>query len=278
VSWSKFAFINEFNAWKNGAAADSPVNPDGSRGLAWRGEVSQDVFECASVDAAQALANFAASRTGKRKGRPVAFPRFKSRHKTAPAFRLRNRARPGTTQTMRVVGPKSLRPPTLGDIRIRGCTRMTRRMLDTGRLHLYSASIRLERGRWWVSLTGLAAPFHPARRAPSGRHPNPAGLDRGVKSLAVPTGADSAAWSSTATSTRPSTWPAGPTSIATLRRILRPPDQRYPVCTRMQRERADRHPHPGPPQGTGPGPWIGTGARPAARSAGDRTATKHPAD
>jgi putative transposase len=137
------------------------------------------------VDAAQALANFAASRTGKRKGRPVAFPRFKSRHKTAPAFRLRNRARPGTTQAIRVVGPKSLRLPTLGDIRIHGCTRMIRRMLDTGRLHLYSASIRFERGRWWVSLTGLVAQFHPARRAPSGRHPNPAGLDRGVKSLAV---------------------------------------------------------------------------------------------
>jgi putative transposase len=62
---------------------------------------------------------------------------------------------------------------------------MMRRMLAAGRLHLYAASIRFERGRWWVSLTGLAAPFHPVRRSPAGRHPNPAGIDRGVKALAV---------------------------------------------------------------------------------------------
>ncbi|MGH3481037.1 MAG: helix-turn-helix domain-containing protein, partial [Nocardioidaceae bacterium] len=64
LSWSRVSFINEFNAWKNGKLASSPVAEDGTRGLAWRGEVSQDVFECASVNAAQALANFSASRKG----------------------------------------------------------------------------------------------------------------------------------------------------------------------------------------------------------------------
>jgi putative transposase len=185
LSWSKFSFINEFNAWKNGAASNSPANADGSRGLAWRSEISADVFECASVDAAQALANFSTSRKGARRGRPVAFPRFKAKHKTTPAFRLRNRARLGATQAIRVAGPKSLLLPKLGQLRIHGCTRKLRRMLDAGRLHLYAASIRLARGRWWVTLTGLAAQFHPARRSPVGRHPKHAGLDRGVKSLAV---------------------------------------------------------------------------------------------
>jgi hypothetical protein len=33
-------------------------------------------------------------------------------------------------------------------------------MLDAGRLHLYAASIRFTRGRWQVTLTGLAAEFH----------------------------------------------------------------------------------------------------------------------
>ena len=31
LSWSGFSFINEFNAWKNGASDDSPVNDDGTR-------------------------------------------------------------------------------------------------------------------------------------------------------------------------------------------------------------------------------------------------------
>jgi putative transposase len=145
--------------------------------LAWRGEVSQDVFECASVDAAQALANFAASRTGKRKGKRVAFPRFK----TQPRRARRVPADPGR----RAEGAAAADPRRDPCARLHCCTRTVRRMLDAGRLHLYSVAIRFERGRWWVSLTGLAAPFHPARRASAGRHPRPAGLDRGVKSLAV---------------------------------------------------------------------------------------------
>jgi putative transposase len=76
LSWSGFSFINEFNAWKNGRSDDSPVNVDGTRGLSWRRELPADVFECASVDAAHALANFAASRRGDRKGVAVGFPRY----------------------------------------------------------------------------------------------------------------------------------------------------------------------------------------------------------
>lgn len=76
------------NAWKDGRAADAPVNDVGTRGLAWRGEVSTDVFETASVNAAQALKNFTASRKGTRAGKATGFPKFKSRHKTTPKFRL----------------------------------------------------------------------------------------------------------------------------------------------------------------------------------------------
>src|SRR5664279_5079648 len=39
LSWSAFSFINEFNAWKNGEADDSPLNEDGSCGLVWRHEL-----------------------------------------------------------------------------------------------------------------------------------------------------------------------------------------------------------------------------------------------
>lgn len=185
LSWSKFSFINEFNAWKNGQIETSPHNEDGTVGLAWRGEVNADVFECASVNAAQALANFSDARTGKRAGKAVGFPKFKSRHKTVPSFRLRNRSKVGASQQLRVAGPKTLRLPTIGEVRVHGCTKMMRRMLEGGRLHLYSASVRFERGRWHVALTGLAAETHHQRRSAAGRHPTPAGLDVGIKSLAV---------------------------------------------------------------------------------------------
>ncbi len=100
------SFINSFNVYKTGRAPDSPVNADGSRGLAWRGEVSQDVFECASVNAAQALANFSNSVTRVRKGKKAGFPKFKSRRTRIPAFKLRSKSKPGQTAPIRVAGPR----------------------------------------------------------------------------------------------------------------------------------------------------------------------------
>ncbi|MGH3330381.1 MAG: RNA-guided endonuclease TnpB family protein [Nocardioidaceae bacterium] len=192
LSWSKVSFINEFNAWKNGKLASSPVAEDGTRGLRWRHEVSQDVFECASVNAAQALANFSASRKGTQAGKTVRFPKFKSRHKTSPSFKLRSKSKPGQTAPIRVAGPKALRLPTIGEVRVHGCTKQVRRMLTAGRLHLYGATLTFERGRWWISLQGIAAQFHPERRSEKGRHQVSAGVDRGIKSLAVIADADGA--------------------------------------------------------------------------------------
>lgn len=77
LSWSRISLINHANAWKDGRAPDSPINADGTRGLPWRAEVAADVYECASVNAAQALANWSSSHTGGRAGKPVGFPRFK---------------------------------------------------------------------------------------------------------------------------------------------------------------------------------------------------------
>ncbi len=189
LSWSKVSLINHINAWKDGRAVDALINDDGSRGLPWRGEVSTDVFETASVHAAQALGNWAASRngtrTGARAGKSVGFPRFKSRHKTTPAFRLRAKYAEGAAPSVRPTGPKAMRFPKLGQLRVRESTKRLRRMLQQGRFHAYAAAFRFERGRWVVSVTGVAAPFHPARRTTTGRHQARVGVDLGVKTLAV---------------------------------------------------------------------------------------------
>ena len=109
ISWSKVSFINECNAWKNGQLDTSPVNDDGTHGLAWRHEVPADVFECASADAAQSLANFSNSVKGVRKGKKAGFATFKARHRTTPSFRLRSRSKPGASSPVRVTGPRSIR-------------------------------------------------------------------------------------------------------------------------------------------------------------------------
>ena len=188
LSWSAFSFINEFNAWKNGESVDSPVNEDGSRGLVWRHELPNDVFECASVDAARALENFAASRRGERSGAAVGFPRFQAKGKVTPSFRLRNRATPGrapASQPVRFSDPSHLRLPKFGPVKVFGPTRKVRRMIDLGRFHVYSATLTQRAGRWIVSLTGVAAELHQAERSRSNRHAVPVGVDRGIISLCV---------------------------------------------------------------------------------------------
>jgi putative transposase len=194
LSWSKVSFINEMNAWKDGRSPDARVSLDADgtvvRGLAWRGEVSADVFECASVNAAQALANWKKSRTGqqagKGSGRQVGFPRFKSRHKTAAAFRLRAKYTEGEKPPpVRPAGPRALRLPKLGQLRTHEHTGQLAKLLARGRFHVYAASVRYERGRWTVAVTGVAAEFHHQRRSPSGRHQARVGVDLGVNTLAV---------------------------------------------------------------------------------------------
>ena len=189
-SWSGFSFINEggFNAWKNGEAADSPFNEDGSRGLSWRHELPVDVFECASVDAARALENFAASRNGTRSGSSVGFPRFQVKGKVTPTFRLRNRATPDQAPSkhpIRFSDPRHLRLPKFGPVKLFGPTRKIRRMIDAGRFHVYSATLTQRAGRWTVSLSGVAAELHQAERSRANRHPGPVGVDRGITSLCV---------------------------------------------------------------------------------------------
>ena len=185
LSWSWVSFVNEMNAWKNGQLDSSPVNDDGTRGLAWRHEVPGDVFECASVDVARALKNWSDSKRGARAGAPVGFPRFAAKGRTTPSFRLRNKATPGETQSIRFTDPSHLRLPKIGPVRVFGPTRRVRRMIDLGRFHIYSATITKRGGRWICSLSGVAAQFHHERRHPKDRHVTLVGIDRGVTSLAV---------------------------------------------------------------------------------------------
>lgn len=75
VPWSGFDLINHFNRWKKSEDAGRvfAVDTEGTAtvvvtGLVWRDQVCQQVFEEAAVDCGRALAGWADSRCGTRKG------------------------------------------------------------------------------------------------------------------------------------------------------------------------------------------------------------------
>ena len=84
VPWSGFDLINGFNAWKCSdaagriflAASDGTITEQVT-GLAWRHDVSAQVFEEAAVDLGRALAAYSDAKTGMGKGRRVGFPKRK---------------------------------------------------------------------------------------------------------------------------------------------------------------------------------------------------------
>ncbi len=98
VPWTGFDLINAFNAWKKTADAGRIFTVDMSgeaaivvSGLRWRHQVCQQVFEEAAVDCGRALAAWSDSRSGKRAGKKVGFPRFKKKTGAVASFRLRNK-------------------------------------------------------------------------------------------------------------------------------------------------------------------------------------------
>ncbi|WP_410816806.1 RNA-guided endonuclease InsQ/TnpB family protein [Micromonospora sp. 050-3] len=80
---------------------------------AWLGEVSSVVLQQALADLNKAYRNFFASLSGKRKGRKVAAPRFRSRKDSRQAVRFTANAR------FKVLDNGRLRLPKIGDLEVR---------------------------------------------------------------------------------------------------------------------------------------------------------------
>lgn len=198
VPWTGFDLINAFNAWKKTEAAGRiwAVGRDGvielaATGLAWRGEVCQQVFEEAAVDCGHALTAWADSRSGRRNGRRVGFPRFKKKTGGPQSFRLRNTNRKGRRPAIRVGDnnrPRSITVPRIGAIAVHDDTRRLRRMLAKNRSRILAVTISHRGGRWWACLNVEAADLHPLHRHPPrahGDHSGWVGVDRGLTAFAV---------------------------------------------------------------------------------------------
>jgi putative transposase len=184
VPWSGFDLVNAFNAWKRSEAAGRifVVSSDGCTvkqptGLAWRQEVSAQVFAEAAVDLGRALAAYEEARRGERKGGRVGFPRRKRKGRCRDSFRLRNKRGRNGTAAIRVGegNPRSVILPSIGAIRVHDDTRRLRRLLrpiapcdqDAGipmtaqRARILFATCSRHGARWYVSLNIEAPDFHP---------------------------------------------------------------------------------------------------------------------
>ncbi len=198
LPWTGFDLINAFNAWKKTEDAGRAISVDACgvaevavTGLAWRREVCQQVFEEAAVDLGKGLKAWSDSRSGKRKGKRIGFPRFKKKTGAAPSFRLRNKHPKGRQAAIRVGDngrPRSVTLPGIGQIAIHDDTRRLRRMLANQRATILFATLTSHGGRWWVSLNVEAADLHPVHRHPlraEADHRGWVGVDRGLSAFLV---------------------------------------------------------------------------------------------
>ncbi|MDI3388356.1 IS607 family element RNA-guided endonuclease TnpB [Streptomyces sp. B-S-A8] len=162
--WSLPALRKEFNqAKKTNHFAD------------WWEENSKEAYNTGLANAAAAFDNYAKSKNGRRKGARMGMPRFKSKHKARLACRF-------TTGTIRVdVDGRHVTLPRLGTIRTHESTTKLQRRVAGGTARILSATVRHERGRWFVS-------FQVETRREITRVARPGvavGVDLGVKVLAV---------------------------------------------------------------------------------------------
>ncbi|WFE54735.1 IS607 family element RNA-guided endonuclease TnpB [Micromonospora sp. WMMD1155] len=162
MSWSLPALRKTWNTAKHEVAP-------------WWRECSKEAFNTGLDALARALRNWADSRSGKRAGRAVGFPRFKSRRRTTASLRF-------TTGAIRVEPDRThVVLPRLGRMKLHESARKLARRLEAGTARIMSATVRRDGGRWQVSFT---VEVQRAERDPA-RPGAVIGLDVGVKHLAV---------------------------------------------------------------------------------------------
>jgi len=162
LSWTLPGLRREWNAAKQVVAP-------------WWPEYSKEAYNTGVDALARGLKNWSDSRNGKRAGRRVGFPRFKSRGRTTPSVRF-------TTGAIRVEPDrKHVTLPRLGRLKLHESARKLARRLEAGTARILSATVRRDGQRWFVTFT---CEVQRAQRAPAGPD-SIVGVDVGIKHLAV---------------------------------------------------------------------------------------------
>jgi IS605 OrfB family transposase len=147
--------------------------PAQERALRSNAGAARVAFNTGLDQLARALKNWGDSRNGKRKGKRVGFPRFKSKRKARPSIRF-------TTGALRCEARHAVLP-RIGRIKLREDGRRLVDLVAAGTARVLSASVRFERGRWFASFTVETGVSRPAPRLPDAV----VGVDLGIKTLAV---------------------------------------------------------------------------------------------
>ena len=143
----------------------------------WWAVNSKECYSAGLADLAQALTNWKASKDGKRHGRRVGFPRFKSARRDVGRVRF-------TTGTLRVEADRrTITVPVIGALRSKENTRRVQRHVASGRAHILNMTLSQRWGRLFVSIGyALRTPTTPCMAArPAVR----AGVDLGMRTLAT---------------------------------------------------------------------------------------------
>ncbi|NEG89671.1 IS607 family element RNA-guided endonuclease TnpB [Bifidobacterium aerophilum] len=163
-AWSLYALRRWWNASKDTLAVDAD-------GVPWWRENSKESYNSGLEALSDALSNWSKSRKGRRKGRKVGFPRFKSKDKAAPRFAY-------TTGSFGLIDgdPKALKLPRIG--RVHCMENVAERV---GNARVLRMTVSRHAGRWHASLT-VERPDMTLGRMPTG---GTVGIDLGVKTLAT---------------------------------------------------------------------------------------------
>jgi putative transposase len=161
LSWSAYSLRKLWNRAKGTTAP-------------WWAENSKEAYSSGLANLATALGNYA-SRSGKRRGPQVRFPRIKGkRHGLSCRFTTGAFGLPADDR-------RHVRLPRIGTIRTLESTRTLARHVERGTARIRSATVSHRSGRWWVVFS-----VEITRNDPAPSHPGTvAGVDLGVKSLAV---------------------------------------------------------------------------------------------
>ncbi|WP_328903156.1 IS607 family element RNA-guided endonuclease TnpB [Streptomyces sp. NBC_00441] len=164
-SWSLPSLRKAFNEAKR-------TDP---RFAGWWEENSKESYNTGLANASAAFDNYAKSKNGSRKGARLGVPRFKSKRKARLACRF-------TTGTIRIEADgRHVTLPRIGTVRLHEPRPDLRTRIDSGTMRILSATVRLDRGRWFVS-------FQVEQQSELVRVARPdaaVGIDLGIKTLAV---------------------------------------------------------------------------------------------
>ena len=154
----------------------------------WWATNSKEAYSAGLADLAQALSNWNDSRNGRRCGRRVGFPRFKSRAPRSGPGALHHRHNAaGTRPAQNIV------LPVIGLLRSTENTRRVQRHLAAGRAQILNMTLSQRWGRLFVSINyALRTPS--TSRARWAQPTVVAGVDLGVRTLATVATIDSVHW------------------------------------------------------------------------------------